>query len=360
VRAIEKVAKVLMPTLIVLILVLALRAITLPGASEGLAYLFGVDWDRLWNARLWIEALTQNAWDTGAGWGLVLCYAAYIREREDTALNAFVLPIANNFISLLAGIMVLCTVFSVVPRLVARVATDPGALQRFPGLAEAVGAGQTVTPALLQETIFSAGNEGLTFVWMPQLLAEMPFGWLFTVIFFAALAVAAITSLIAMVELATRVLVDAGVTRGRAIRVVGAGAFLLGLPSAISMPVLKNQDWVWGVGLMLSGFFYTLAIITHGIRRFRQEHLNHEGSNIRIGAWWDVVIGVVVPLEALVLLVWWLVQAWSWDPKGWLSPFAQENVGTVLAQFVIVLVLLIAANRWMVRRTLGSDSANVP
>jgi NSS family neurotransmitter:Na+ symporter len=358
VRAIEKVAKVLMPTLIVLILVLAVRAVTLPGASGGLAYLFGVDWDRLWNAKLWIEALTQNAWDTGAGWGLVLCYAAYIREREDTALNAFLLPIANNFLSLLAGIMVLCTVFSVVPRLVATAATDPGALQRFPGLAEAVGAGQTVTPALLQETIFSAGNEGLTFVWMPQLLAEMPFGGLFTVLFFAALAVAAITSLIAMVELATRVLVDAGVTRGRAIRIVGAGAFLLGLPSALSMPVLKNQDWVWGVGLMLSGFFYTLAIITHGIRRFRQEQLNHEGSNIRIGAWWDVVIGVVVPLEALVLLVWWLVQAWSWDPEGWLRPFAQENVGTVLAQFAIVLVLLIAANRWMVRRTLGSESGN--
>ena len=72
---------------------------------------------RLADARIWIEALVQNAWDTGAGWGLVLCYAAYLREREDTALNAFILPMANNCISLLAAIMVFCTVFSVVPQL---------------------------------------------------------------------------------------------------------------------------------------------------------------------------------------------------------------------------------------------------
>jgi NSS family neurotransmitter:Na+ symporter len=350
---IERFARVLMPTLILLVVVLAARAVTLPGASDGLAYLFGVDWGRLADARLWIEALTQNAWDTGAGWGLALCYAAYLREREDTALNAVVLPMANNVISLLAGVMVLCTVFSVVPSLVASVASSPETLAAFPTLAEAVEGGAAVTPQLLQATIFGAGNEGLTFIWIPQLMGTLPFGRVIMLLFFTALALAAMTSLIAMVELATRVLVDAGVARARAVRFVGLAAFLLGIPSALSMRVLKNQDWVWGVGLLLCGFFFAVAIIRYGVRRFREEQLNHPDSDIRIGRWWDVVISVVVPLEALVLLGWWLFQAWSWNPEGWLTPFAQENVGTVLVQFAVVLAVLLAANRWMSRRTLS-------
>jgi NSS family neurotransmitter:Na+ symporter len=65
VRAIERVAGVMMPTLLVLVVLLALRAVTLPGAGDGLAYLFTVDWPELGRARIWLEALTQNAWDTG-------------------------------------------------------------------------------------------------------------------------------------------------------------------------------------------------------------------------------------------------------------------------------------------------------
>jgi len=140
-RAIERSAIVLMPTLILLLAVLVVRAVTLPGAPDGLAYLFSVDWSELARARIWIEALTQNDWDTGAGWGLVLCYAAYQREREDTALNAFVLPIANNVISLLAGVMILCTVFSVVPPLLEQAAANPESLRGLGGLEAAVREG---------------------------------------------------------------------------------------------------------------------------------------------------------------------------------------------------------------------------
>jgi NSS family neurotransmitter:Na+ symporter len=357
IQAIERLAKVLVPTLIVLVVALALHAARLPGASAGMAFLFGVDWGRLLEARLWIEALTQNAWDTGAGWGLALCYAAYLRERDDTALNAFLVPIANNAVSLLAGIAVLCTVFSVVPRLAIEAATDPEALAAFPGLSTAIAGGSAVTPELLQRTIFGAGNEGMTFIWIPQLLGTLPFGRLLMLLFFVALSLAAMTSLIAMLELLSRVLVDFGLARRRAVLWAGTAAFLLGVPSALSLRVLKNQDWVWGVGLLLSGLFFAIAILRHGARRFREAQLNHPHSDIRIGAWWDVVIGLLVPVEALALLGWWLFQAWSWDPDGWLDPLAQENVGTVLAQFGIVLVALLAANRWMAHRCLASGGA---
>jgi len=351
VRAIERVARILMPSLLVLVVLLAVRAMTLPGAGDGLAYLFGVDWGALANANIWLQALTQNAWDTGAGWGLVLVYAAYLRQTEDTALNAFIVPAANNTISLLAGIMVLCTVFSVVAELAPSLAANPDALAAYPALQDAVARGEAVTPALLQGTIFSAGNEGLTFVWMPQLFARIPAGRFFMLLFFVALFFAAFTSLIAMIELATRVLIDAGLARARAVKLVGAGAFLLGLPSAISLQVLGNQDWVWGVGLMVSGLFFAIAVITHGVRAFRQQQINHPHSDIRVGRWWEVVIAVFVPLEAAVLLGWWLWQAHEWDPASWLAPLGKETVGTILLQWGVAFVVLLAANRWLARRS---------
>jgi NSS family neurotransmitter:Na+ symporter len=350
VRAIERVAKFLMPTLIVLVIILALRAVTLPGAADGLAYLFGVDWDQLANANVWLHALTQNAWDTGAGWGLVLCYAAYLRHREDTALNAIILPTANNTVSLLAGIMVLCTVFSVVPQLVASLAGSPEALSAYPALEQAVRGGEPLTADLMQRTIFGAGNEGLTFVWIPQLFARLPLGRVLMVLFFLALFFAAFTSLVSMLELGVRVMLDAGLDRARAIRLVGGVGFVLGIPSALSIDVLHNQDWVWGVALMVCGLFFALAVIAHGVRRFRQEQLNHEDSDIRVGRWWDIVVGVLVPLQAVVVMSWWLIQSRSWDPEGWLNPLGIENVGTILVQWGVVLVLLVGANRWIVSR----------
>ena len=351
VGAIERVARVMMPTLLVLVVLLAIRAVTLPGASGGLAYLFTIDWHELGRARIWLEALTQNAWDTGAGWGLVLVYAAYLRRGEDTALNAVILPTANNTVSLLAGVMVLCTVFAVVPQLAAGLAANPAALSAYPALADAVQAGTPLTADLIQRTIFSAGNEGLTFIWMPQLFARIPFGRGFMVLFFLALSFAAFTSLISMIELASRVLRDMGMERGRAVRTVGIAGFVLGLPSALSLRMLHNQDWVWGVALMVSGLFFAIAVIVAGVRRFREEQLNHPDSDVRVGRWWDVVIGVVVPLEALVLLVWWMYQARGWDPAGWLDPLGAENVGTILLQWGVVLVGLLLASRWLAGRT---------
>jgi len=165
VKGIETAAKFLIPSLIFLVFVLALRAVTLPGASAGLAFLFTPDWAALGDYHVWLEALTQNAWDTGAGWGLVLTYAVYMRANEDTALNAFVIGFGNNAMSLLAGIMVLCTVFSVMP--------------------DAAG------------EIVGAGNEGLTFIWVPQLFAQIPGGRFFQGLFFLALVFAAWTSLLA-------------------------------------------------------------------------------------------------------------------------------------------------------------------
>jgi NSS family neurotransmitter:Na+ symporter len=313
VRGIERAARVLIPSLFVLIIVLAVRAVTLPGAERGLAFLFTPDWGDLLSARTWLEALTQNAWDTGAGWGLITAYAVYLRNREDTTLNAFVLGFGNNSVSLLAGIMVLCTAFAIMPE--------------------------------AADTIVGAGNEGLTFIWVPQLFARMPAGNLFMIFFFLALVFAAWSSLIAMIELASRVLIDFGLSRRRAIQIVAVAGFLFGVPSALSLEFFRNQDWVWSVGLMLSGLFFAIGVLRYGVDQFRNRLVNREDSDLSIGRWWNVVMAFVV-VEALVLLVWWLSQAVDrTDLVASLTPRSSFNVGTVLVQGGIVIAGLLAFNR---------------
>jgi len=316
VKGIETAAKILMPSLIVLVIILAIRALMLPGAGKGLAFLFTPHLSELADYHIWLQALTQNAWDTGAGWGLVTTYAIYMRAKEDTSLNAFVIGFGNNSISLLSGIMVLCTVFSVMPDAASQ--------------------------------IVGAGNEGLTFIWIPQLFARIPAGRFFMALFFLALLFAAWTSLVSMIELAARVLMDLGMSRGRAITLVGGAGILFGMPSALNLDIFHNQDWVWGVGLMLSGFFFAFAVLRYGVSSWREKFINHAGADLRIGAWWDWVIRFIV-VEAVVLMVWWLWSAKGAGFKATWSLFNPGNVGTVLIQWALVLVLLLLANRWMGR-----------
>src|SRR5690606_7924680 len=265
-------ARFLMPTLFLMVIGLAIRAVTLPGAERGLAVLFTPSWAELKDYNTWLQALTQNAWDTGAGWGMVVTYAIYMRKREDTALNSFLLGFGNNSVSLLAGIMVLCTVFSIMPN----AATE----------------------------IVGAGNEGLTFIWIPQLFQQMPAGRIFMTFFFLSLMFAAWTSLISMIEMATRVLMDGGMRRGRAIALIGGAGFIFGVPSALNQAMFQNQDFIWGVGLMVSGLFFAIAVLRYGVTKFRETLINTEDSDIRIGSWWDWAMRLVV-VEALVLVVWW-------------------------------------------------------
>lgn len=170
------------------------------------------------------------------------------------------------------------------------------------------------------------------------------------VIFFAALSFAALTSLIAMLELATRVLIDAGIQRKRAILGVGLAGLVFGLPSALSMKVFQNQDWVWGVGLMLSGLFFAIAARKFGLEKLRTETVNGEGNDLPIGRWWVVLVGIVVPVEAVTLMIWWLYEARSWDVEGWLDPMGTFSVGTVLLQWTVAIIALLLLNRFLAGR----------
>ena len=132
---------------------------------------------------------------------------------------------------------------------------------------------------------------------------------------------------------------------------VGIAGFLLGIPSAVDVNFLINQDWVWGVGLILSGAFIAFSIIKFGVDRFRNEVINGIGSDVKIGRWYNLIIKFLVPVQVIVLLSWWLISSTSWDPQWW-NPFHAENLGTCIFQWFIVLVLFIFMNKLFVKHSL--------
>ena len=332
VSSIERVNKILIPTLLLIVVAALLRTVTLDGASNGLAFLFTPQWSLLAQPEIWLEALTQNAWDTGAGWGLILTYGAYMQSRHGVVSNALITGLGNNAVSLLAAMIIFGTVFATL--------------------------GDTLPKAEILEIMQTSGpaGTGLTFIWMPQLFADMPLGSMFAILFFLGLAFAAFSSLLSMIELATRTFVDAGFDRSKAVGGVCGLGFLFGVPSALSTTVLANQDFVWGIALMISGAFVACAVIRYGVRRFRTDAILSGGSSMNPGRVWDGLIGIAVPLQAVVLLGWWLYQSAAvYAPDTWFNPLAPYSVMTCLVQWTLALVLVIALNRRMVRRTLRAS-----
>ena len=178
----------------------------------------------------------------------------------------------------------------------------------------------------------------------PQLFRQIPGGQFFQALFFLALVFAAWTSLVAMIEMASRLLMDLGFERGRAIGIVGVAGLLLGIPSALKLEIFQNQDWVWGVALMVSGFFFAFAVLKYGVTRFRETFINQSGSDIQIGPWWDWAMRLVA-FEAVFLAAWFLWSARSDDFRETWTLFSPYNVGSVVIQFVIVLIILLLLNK---------------
>jgi len=331
VRSIEKVNRILIPTLLVIVLIALGRTLTLSGASEGIRFLFTPDWATLMHPQTWLEALTQNAWDTGAGWGLILTYGAYMQSRHGVVQNAVITGVGNNTVSILAAIIIFGTAFAIL--------------------------GQDMSKPEVLEVMQTSGPAatGLTFIWMPQLFAKMPAGNLFAMLFFLGLSCAAFSSLISMIEMVSRIVVDFKVRRKHAIIGVCVASFALGIPSALNLGFFENQDFVWGVALMLCGGFVAFAVIRQGARRFREETIDNLPSDWNAGRIWDHVIRFAIPILAIILLVWWLwLSATEYAPDTWFDPTDKFSVMTCLVQWGAVLAAFILLNRWMVRRMEGA------
>lgn len=311
-KGLEFANKIMIPSLFVMLLILVGRALTLPGASKGLEFFFTPHMDRLLMGKTWLEAFTQAAWSTGAGWALLLTYYVYARDDEDIALNCTLTCFADTAAALLAALAVIPTIFALSP--------DP---------MKAVG----------------SGNTGLAFIHLTNLFTQMPGGVIVAIIFFLSLIFAALSSLISMLELATRVLIDAGWERTKAAITVGIVTTLVGLPSSYKAYILENQDWVWGVALLLSGMFFWYGAIKKGVNEIYEKYIRPV-SDIDAPILFKLIY--LFPVWFFIIVGWWIYQAITWYPGEWYKVFPVSKytytVGTMLLQWAIAFIIIYALN----------------
>ncbi len=326
-KGIEKVTKVLIPILFLLILIIAVRAITLPGAGAGLTYLFTPHWHDLLHYKIWIEALTQNAWDTGAGWGLLLVYANYARKEDSIVRNGFLTSIANNSVSLLMAVIIFGTAFAF--------DNNIGALVTGEG----------------------SSNTGLTFIYLPTLFTSLPGGLilqsLFASIFFLSFGLGSLCSMFSMVQVASKSLSELGLPRKKAIFMTAILSLALGAPSALSMAIFENQDWVWSLGLIANGLFIAFAVIRYGVDRFRIDVVNSSENDQKVGRLYNVMIRYIIPAQAIILLSWYIYQSITTFQDGyWWNPFHVYSIGSLIFQWGIGISFFVLCNKWIVKKTL--------
>ena len=322
-KGLERANKLLIPSLFVLLIVIAATALSMPNGIQGLEYMFVIDFVLFKDPIIWIEALSQSAWSTGAGWGLMMTLSSYSRKNEEIPLNTFIGAFGNNTASLMAGMAIIPAVF-------------------------ALASSESEALSFLQ-----SGNQALTFSIIPELFASFPGGGFLSVIFFLALSLAAFTSLLSMIELMTRNLMDLGLSRKSTVGWTIAVFVLLGFPSAYSLDVFKNQDWVWGLGLIVTGFFILFALAKYGIEKFKSEYLDvNTDLKISTGYFvWSVRVSLVM---AIVLVIWWLSQDYSkypwFDENGSWHIFDVYSNASVLTQWGVVILIGILLNRFLYRK----------
>jgi NSS family neurotransmitter:Na+ symporter len=321
VKGIERFSKIIIPGLYILLIISAIKAISLSGSEVGLSYLFSFDLDKLKDYKIWLDGLSQSAWSTGAGWGLILTYAIYAKSKERITGNVFITGIGNNFASILAGLVIIPTIFAL------------------------------STSAETANAALASGNQGLAFIAIPKLFAQMSAGGIFAIIFFLALFFAALSSLIAMLELSSRVMMDFGIDRKKSVLFIAILTAIIGAPSAISMDFFNNQDWVWGLGLILSGFFFTLLVLKVGVTKFVDEWYQPK-KYIRFShIVFKILFYVILPVEFVAMLGWWFYQSVTWLPESSWDIFESYSLGTTLLQWTLILLIGVLLNkkinRWL-------------
>lgn len=322
-EGLERVNKVLIPTLFVLLIVIIFTALSIENGVLGLEYMFTFKVEYLKEPKVWIEALSQSAWSTGAGWGLLMTISAYSRKQEDVTLNTFIGAFGNNTASLIAGMAILPAVFALAPN-----------------EAEAI--------SYLQQ-----GNQALTFNVIPDLFARIPGGEYMAVLFFLTLLFAAFSSFLPMIELFISNVVDFGIPRKRTTYIVIVAFIAFGFPSAYNLNFFTNQDWVWGLGLILSGFFILFAVAKYNPLKFKSELIDLD-SDLSINKWYFAIcIYLNLPI-ALGLIYWWMSQGYSDSP--WFSASGSWNVfdvfsnATIITQWGSVLLVGMVLNKYIYQK----------
>jgi len=207
---IERVSKVLMPTLFLLIMMLVFCAITLPGSGPGIDFIIRPDFSKI-NGMVVLSAMGQAFFSLSIGMGCLCTYASYFRSDTNLTRSAINVASIDTMIAIMSGFII------------------------FPA---AASAGYTLT----------AGDVGpsLIFITLPHVFQQAFSGapilaYVFSVMFYVLLILAALTSTISMHEVITAYLKEEfEMSRKKAARFVTCSCAFLGIFCALSFGVLSD------------------------------------------------------------------------------------------------------------------------
>lgn len=196
-NGIEKYSKVLMPLLLFILIVLGVRSMLLPGAEKGLAFLFKPDFSKITGGVL-ISALGQVFFSLSVGMGTLITYGSYIKKSDNMTSTAFMVTLSDTCVAVLAGIVIF--------------------------------------PAAFSFGIHPEAGMGLVFNTLPMIFNQMTGGYIFCLIFFVLLAIAALTSTISLLEVPVAFLSEEfHLKRHTATVLACALTMLLGLFASLSL-----------------------------------------------------------------------------------------------------------------------------
>lgn len=210
-NGIERWAKILMPVLLVLMLVVIIRSVTLPGAYEGIKFYLYPDFSKV-DGSVILAALGQAFFSLSLGMGAMVTYGSYLPQKENLVSAGSYVALFDTSIALLAGLMIFPATFAL-------------------GLSPSQG------PALIFDIL-------------PKMFQQMPLGLGIGILFFILLSIAALTSTVSLLEVVVSYFIDEKKwSRKKSVLIVGAVTCLVGIPSALSQgisPALSDMSWLLG------------------------------------------------------------------------------------------------------------------
>ena len=334
VKAVSKVVMLTVPLPWIMLLILTLRALTLPGAAVGLKYYLEPSWAELAKPETWRWAFGQMFFSMSLAFGVMITYASFLHRKSDLNNNAAIIGLADMGTSFIAGIAVFATL---------------GAM--------AFVTQQTGQPVDVTEVV--DGGPGLAFVAFPYALAQLPYSAWFGAIFFLALLTLGIDSGFSITESVLASLVDkTGWSRNRTL----IGMSLVGLGIGLVYCTRGGLFWLGGMddfingwaGITLLGLLECVVLgWAYRLGRLR-EHAN-ELSDWRIGRWWDWSIRYAAPIILSTLVVWSLLDQAS-SPGGLFHNAEGDLVlPNVIAMAVAVIAPVLALVLSLVRSP-GADT----
>ncbi len=280
---IERASNVLMPTLFILLLIIAIASCSLPGASDGIRFLFMPDFSKLTSSVL-IEALGQAFFSLSLGTACLCTFASYFSKQTNLVGSATQIACLDSLIAILAGLMI------------------------FPAAA-AVGVSPDSGPSLIFITLPNVFSQ--SFVSMPAV------GYIISILFYLLLSMAALTSTISMHEIGTAFFhEELQISRNNAAYIVTTICSVIAIFCSLSMgacpdmqimgmPVLSFCDSLTANWLLPAGSLLTCILVGWFIPKHivHDEFTNHGTVATHLYAIWLFLIRFVCPIAIIAIFI---------------------------------------------------------